>query len=188
MFNKALKQKIQELEAQAVQVQQAHQTEIGRLNDEITELKQQLFEAQHEGDDEKALVGLMLQSSDMLQVIRESLAESATTLTKEKEILSNFDSIFSQTRSALSSLQTRANNINQHAGSSINAANTLDQTANGISQLVSTIQEISEQTNLLALNAAIEAARAGDAGRGFAVVADEVRSLAAKAHDASEKN
>jgi predicted nucleic acid-binding Zn-ribbon protein len=187
MFNKALKQRIQELEAQAVQTQQSHQVEINQLKDEISGLKQQLFESQHDGDDEKALVGLMLQSSDMLQVIRESLAESATTLTKEKEILSNFDSIFSQTRSALASLQTRANNINEHAGSSINAANTLDQTANGISQLVSTIQEISEQTNLLALNAAIEAARAGDAGRGFAVVADEVRSLAAKAHDASEK-
>lgn len=187
MFNKALKQRIQDLEAQAVQAQQTHEVEINQLQQQINSLEQQLSETQEHGNEERALVELMLQSTDMLQVIRESLAESATSLTNEKDLLSVLDDIFNETRKALDSLQTRAENINTYAGSSINAANTLDQTANGISQLVSTIQEISEQTNLLALNAAIEAARAGDAGRGFAVVADEVRSLAAKAHDASEK-
>ncbi len=186
-FNKELKQKIQELETQAKQKQEAHDSEVNQLQQKLTELEQRLLQTEHHENEERQLVELMLKGSDMLQVVRVSLENSATELTNEEQLLSALDEIFSETRTALDNLKTRAENINTHAGSSISAANVLDKTANSINQLVSTIQEISEQTNLLALNAAIEAARAGDAGRGFAVVADEVRSLAAKAHDASEK-
>ncbi|KAF0233559.1 MAG: methyl-accepting chemotaxis [Desulfovibrionaceae bacterium] len=63
----------------------------------------------------------------------------------------------------------------------------LGQQAQGISQVMTVINDIADQTNLLALNAAIEAARAGDAGRGFAVVADEVRKLAEKTMQATRE-
>lgn len=63
----------------------------------------------------------------------------------------------------------------------------LDNTAEHISNVVSIISAIASQTNLLALNATIEAARAGDAGKGFSIVASEVKALANQTSSATSQ-
>ena len=63
----------------------------------------------------------------------------------------------------------------------------LNETIQGVQEIVETILGISNQTNLLALNASIEAARAGEAGKGFAVVADEIRELSENTRMATEE-
>jgi len=180
-----LKTRIEQLEQQLVQQQTLHQQDKQQWQQELNTLQQHITEneAAYTLNVERSKIQLL--GGNMLNAIRDAILENSGELDNEKLVLSELDGLFNQTRSAIGNLKNRASHLNDHAEKSMATADALNESATGISQLVSSIQQISEQTNLLALNAAIEAARAGDAGRGFAVVASEVRQLAINAHDAS---
>lgn len=57
----------------------------------------------------------------------------------------------------------------------------IQEKANAIKGIITTMTKVADQTNLLSLNAAIEARKAGEYGRGFKVVAKEIRRLADQA-------
>jgi methyl-accepting chemotaxis protein len=133
------------------------------------------------------------QVSGASQQLAEGAAESASSLEETSSSLEEMGSMTKQNAENASRASKLMEETKQSVLKGSNAVSdtvksmrNINESAEKVSRIVKTIEEIAFQTNLLALNAAVEAARAGEHGRGFAVVAEEVRNLAQRSAAAAK--
>lgn len=131
----------------------------------------------------QAIDNLHLHGVQLLASINQAIEDMARAGAVAKESGASVERGVEAVRQTVDSLSI----IGTYIESSFETYKKLSVQSIAISNIVTTIHEISNQTNLLALNAAIEAARAGEAGRGFSVVAGEVKRLAARAGQSSKE-
>jgi methyl-accepting chemotaxis protein WspA len=109
--------------------------------------------------------------SDVTSELVNTIEQVTTMLHDTTQFASTGQEDLARMRSAMEHMEASSSGISGRLGA-------INQKADNITTVVTTITKVADQTNLLSLNAAIEAEKAGEYGRGFTVVATEIRRLA----------
>ncbi|MEB3178175.1 MAG: GAF domain-containing protein [Nostocaceae cyanobacterium] len=161
---KSLRHMVLQVQNLAQQVAVTSQTTDISLAD-LTNLAQQQF-----SDIATAVVQVQLMTSAAQAVVRN--AEFTEAAVRQVNCtLQGGDAVMSQTVQKIEAIRETLSHNSQQI-------QTLSQSCQKISRVVSLMQNCATHTNFLGLSAAMEAGRAGKYGKGFAVIAEEVRSLA----------
>lgn len=120
-------------------------------------------------------------TSEIAAAVKEISATSQELLKTMDDVTIVANQTGSQAASAHTSIggmEEAMRKLAQSTGTISSKLSIINDKANNIGSVITTITKVADQTNLLSLNAAIEAEKAGEYGLGFSVVAREIRRLA----------
>jgi methyl-accepting chemotaxis protein WspA len=109
--------------------------------------------------------------------ISDTAGELVNTTSQVGENVSTAASSAESGKADLAQMKETMDSLSRATRSIAKKLSIINDKANKISSVVTTINNISDQTNLLSLNAAVEAEKAGEYGKGFSVVAREISRL-----------